>query len=1022
MPFQNLLVNKPSEDMQKATIRKIIKRTLYSLLGVFMFMVIGVTIVINFFLTPDYLTPMANSALRGFVRSDCGVGKVELTFVSTFPRFTVEVDSLYIRQLRDSSENLLAANRCVVAVNPWALLAKRIVVDEVLLAGADVNLQTDGVFGPLDHFVLDTVDVADVVEDSVDMSWLREYGVVVDRVALDSTDIVINDLERDFFAVVRNINMEVGMELSSVESFFNLEFGFDNIRVRRNGERLIGRTSFFVDTKLGYNRDSLLLTFHRGDVRVNDIAFSSSGTLRADTVSRSLLVDLNSTLKTPSLSEFVRLMPGSILEGKRELTSSGDISLGVSVVGVYSDSLMPLVRARLDVVDASARFDSKKVSIESLNCSATALVDLNVPSESYVDIKNLRVNSTGILDLSLEGRVGDILGNPSVDVRMVSDIDFDRFAELFPLGDGISFGGRNKSDLKIQCRVNDILSNNYGKLYLDGESVFEALRFNVDGRGYSGDSTNTGFLLVDMQSGRMLFGDRVRENNSRTLLCDVDFSNFAFRDNSGVRFGVVDFSLKAGANFDRATHEVNGVGVQASIRDVSGGVDGQLDLVSRRSEMTLTIVPKTKESGDMRIYANVQSDSLRVDDPVGDSFVWLSNVGANVELNRRGVRDWGVVGDVGFVDFSMFSELFPLDVSVSQTSVKVDDNRIELRGADLQLGSSRVVATGEINNLFSVLFASDRRRAPVMSGNLSVSSPLLDVRELIVAMNQGSVVSAVDSDSVVVVSGDSVSMLIVPRNVDFDFDLNIDKVVLDGGATLNRIRGKASMHNGVLRLRRLSLRTLGARASCSMTYRNYRRDRANMQLELKLNRVDINRIGELMPSIDSMMPVLQSFEGIVDFGLVAKTDFSSSMDLLLPTTVGAVSIGGRDLVLMDSETFASLSKMLMFRNKKRNLIDSMSVMVMLEDLRAEVLPFRVDIDRYSAIVGGYQTIDPVSYGIDYFYNVSILRSPLPFKAGVDIFGTLDDWDFKISRAKLKNTDFSSDSVRFADFWGGVLLD
>ena len=36
------------------------------------------------------------------------------------------------------------------------------------------------------------------------------------------------------------------------------------------------------------------------------------------------------------------------------------------------------------------------------------------------------------------------------------------------------------------------------------------------------------------------------------------------------------------------------------------------------------------------------------------------------------------------------------------------------------------------------------------------------------------------------------------------------------------------------------------------------------------------------------------------------------------------------------------------------------------------------------------------------YHISILKSPLPFKAGLNISGTLDDMKFRIGKAKYKD--------------------
>ena len=87
-------------------------------------------------------------------------------------------------------------------------------------------------------------------------------------------------------------------------------------------------------------------------------------------------------------------------------------------------------------------------------------------------------------------------------------------------------------------------------------------------------------------------------------------------------------------------------------------------------------------------------------------------------------------------------------------------------------------------------------------------------------------------------------------------------------------------------------------------------------------------------------------------------------------------IKGDSLVLMDGETFAEISKTLMFKNKKRNVFDSISVNLTVQDGNVTVYPFLLQIDRYKAAVGGTQGLD-----MNFNYHISVLKSPLPFKAG-----------------------------------------
>ena len=87
----------------------------------------------------------------------------------------------------------------------------------------------------------------------------------------------------------------------------------------------------------------------------------------------------------------------------------------------------------------------------------------------------------------------------------------------------------------------------------------------------------------------------------------------------------------------------------------------------------------------------------------------------------------------------------------------------------------------------------------------------------------------------------------------------------------------------------------------------------------------------------------------------------------------------------------------MFKNKKENMFDSISVNITVDNGAVKVYPFVVEIDRYRAAVGGTQNLD-----MSFNYHVSILKSPLPFKAGVDLYGNLDKVKFRITRAKYKN--------------------
>ena len=73
---------------------------------------------------------------------------------------------------------------------------------------------------------------------------------------------------------------------------------------------------------------------------------------------------------------------------------------------------------------------------------------------------------------------------------------------------------------------------------------------------------------------------------------------------------------------------------------------------------------------------------------------------------------------------------------------------------------------------------------------------------------------------------------------------------------------------------------------------------------------------------------------------------------------------------------------------------------LIKDNTLEVFPFVLDLDRYTLALSGIHNMD-----MSFKYHASIIRSPLLFKIGVDLYGPdFDNLKFKIGKPKYKTTD------------------
>jgi hypothetical protein len=178
------------------------------------------------------------------------------------------------------------------------------------------------------------------------------------------------------------------------------------------------------------------------------------------------------------------------------------------------------------------------------------------------------------------------------------------------------------------------------------------------------------------------------------------------------------------------------------------------------------------------------------------------------------------------------------------------------------------------------------------------------------------------------------------------------------------------------------------------------RSKKDIKTGFSLNLTDITaeKAIDLMPAIDSIMPLLKSFGGLLNCEIAATAALDTNMNIIMPSIDGVMRISGKNLTISENEMFKKLATVLMFRNKNKGHIDMMTVEGVIHDNKLEVFPFILEMDRYMLGLSGIQNMD-----MSFRYHASLIKSPLLVKLGMDIYGSdFDHMKFKLGRAKYKS--------------------
>ena len=970
--------------------------------------IIGVTI--NFIVTPKKLTPIVNDILASTLSQNTELTKAELTFFSTFPNFAVEIDSLIVA---DSSDvTILSLEKMVVVVNPISyLLTKAVNISDIRLISPFINIAVDkSGKSNLDMFISPT-DTTQVDTTSFDLKSVVS-SIDVKGIHIESGRVEFDNKLKNTTFSSDSINLELRGAFAEENANLFLDFKSQDINMTLEGKRVIRKFPFAITTNFMLDRKELLVEIDSARTTVGNIVLGTKGTLKADTIRKLLICDLNFGLGTPSLKELIGYIPQTILKPNERLSASGKVVLRGSIKGAYGVDTIPTINSVLTIDNGKFKFDAMEYGVQKLSTKARLTIDGANINKSSLSIDHLNIVSDAGIDISVKSTVSNIFGNFKVGFSVKSKTNLDQVTKVFPMADGIVLKGSNTSDLTGSFDKRSIETKNYGNIDLNGESTFNDMTFIVDGSKVI-DSTNTSYLYLAIKEGIFNFGNKSttaqRTKGESNLSTNIKFSQAGFRNDNGVEVFVEDVEVYAESGVQKDTSSITPMKAELMLGGITLTMPDTLIAELASSKISLAITPYKNDKRLPKIEINLRTDSVSAKALQSNLTGKLTVAGFNAQATPKGGarNKFNYSGKVGFSGLEIEGAKGDKLLTMYQSNLGFDKNRIILKGTPMSIGNSDIEVTGMVENLISNILENSKKD---INGTLSIKSDKIDLNDIFAKSQTAFSKYDTTDDKGEVVVADTIpdselKVFTIPENINTNLTLNIREVLFGKGAIKN-VDGKASTKKGVIRLNNLGFFTAGANMNITATYQPKSDSIASAYFDLNAEKIIVEELIGFLPAIDTLMPVLGDIEGVVDFNIVARSEINKSMMLDLQSLQSVIQLDGTNLVMFDSETFRTVSKMLMFKNKKKNVIDSLGLSAIVhKGGKIDVPPFEVEIDRYRAIIGGTQNMNFDTFDIQYKYNISIVKSPLPFKAGVDITGTNGDFDYDITKAKLKRSDF-----------------
>lgn len=949
-------------------VKKTLKISGITLGTVLLVLLVAIAFVINFIVTPKKLTPVVLDAANQTLNAHLDMESVELTFFSTFPQFGLKVKngSLVSKALNDSSwcktDSLLSFKECVLTINPIAYLTEnRIVVHNLSLEEVAVYAYRNKTGKA--NWEVTRASVDTIPADTASTDFNSEIDIR--NIELKHANLVFDDRNTDIYSRIDDANLKLRLSLTKGVSTLGLKFDNKNILFWQQGELLVNKIATSLRTDIMVDRQTAVWKLKDTELDVNGIRLDVNGAFRRDTVAKTIGMDLEYGLHAPSMETVLRMIPKSYVKDSK-VSAKGEVTVSGRVRGVYGDKKLPAVSLKIGIKEASAQYKGLPYGIDEVTADFDAYVDLMRHQPSYLNLKIFHFKGAHT-EVLADAKVDDLLDDPLITFHTKSTVDLDALAKTFPLQESVTITGKLDADMGMKCRLSALKKQDIGRMKLGGKLELKDFELKDTAKDFD-------FL------GNATF--RFRDNE--TLQAQMDVRKLVLRS----RFLSSDIErlvANVSSTNPQDTNRIVSLQCDMEVSKLRASMGDSIKLYSARAKAQAALGPQEVDVTKPAIDFSLRADSL-----------FFSAAGTRMAMNVAGIKMkadklndslWMPKGIVGFNRLRFRTPEFGLPIRMSKTAVTVDGPKITLKNASVRIGRSNMTATGDMMGVYRAMTKGEK-----LTAHLSLTSDLIDCNQLINSLSFPEDTTEVLTDSV----PSEMKLFVIPRNIDFELQTDLKKVIFEK-MLFENVHGAVDIKNQAIHLEDLSMRALDADMKAVMVYKAGSPRGGYAGFDFKIRNINIAKLVDFVPALDTIVPMLRSFKGRVMFDVAADARLDSAMNIRIPTLRSAIHIKGDSLVLMDGETFAEISKMLMFKNKKENVFDSISVNVTVHDGNVTVYPFLVEIDRYKAAVGGEQGLD-----MNFNYHISILKSPLPFKAGVNISGNLDKMKFRIGKAKYKD--------------------
>lgn len=969
--------------------KRVLIITGWSLLGLFGAIIIALSIACYLIFTPARLTAIAHQVADQYVTCEYELDEVELTYFSTFPYFGVSVkDACLINPMEGAqSDTLVAVPELLVSLKLIDAIHGNICIKRFHLrdATANIYIAADGTT----NFDVFKSEDDDEEEEEDEGGWQLNSVRWEEDLKVSARHLSFVDEKDTIAASLDEASIVLASQNRDDLDGARLDLSAQHVCATVKGEEYAQDLELRLHLPV-YYKNLEHVYIDKAKLQVNDFGLLLDGEAGTPDLSSGVYT-FDATVSTDGawqIQEILALVPERFKASLKDIKVDGLMALEANVKGTYADSIMPVLTAHLDIKEGKGAYKPLPYTVRDLQLDADARLDLNKQQPSTVTINKLSAK-TKESRIAAKGKVEDLLEDMLLDLHLDIDANLPDFAYFMPKE--MDLKGQTKGKANVKIRLSDLSEMRLEKGTIDADLTLTDIAYTMDSMEATLPYTKAKVFIPNKNPSR-------KSVNWACVDLDTKQVDFSMDTTINAALGASMIRIEAANVLN------NEQDYFASIHTAS--LDGRFedihaDLTNAELEAYL--------AGGKKMSAKIQTDALQAE--MGEELMAKTEAlrieaAARYKAGEENILlQWNPRLTIHLKNGEVrMPERLPEPVYIPSIEFAYSNKAMNIANSRIELGNSDLNIKGNVRHIGGWF-----RHKKILEGELDIVSDHCDANQLMAwfsADEETSQESEAESQESKAESQEELTStpeqntpdstkemepFMVPLDVDLALNTNLKEVEIFNQVAKD-LKGGIFMQEGNLILDEVGFVCRAAKLQLTAMYRSPRRNHLYLGMDYHMVDVDIDELLTMIPNLEEMVPMLSSFKGAAEFHLAAETYLNSQYQPKMSTLRGAASLTGKDLVVLDGETFDKISKLLLFSKKTENKIDSINAELTIYKNQIDVYPLCVQMDNYMVALGGRHNTN-----MTFDYDINVLS---PIYLGVKVSGSMDDLQIKLAKCKF----------------------